>query len=193
MRQAVPPRPVDGMVMECIAGHRFAGTPAEHEQARGALAAAERPRKVGSPWFDICGKSARPVDGADGESVHRVCADAIALLDRLAALERAILSSAGDEAQRDAVAIATIVVERTAAINFTHWSQHLAAAFLAQSKALADLRAAVLKLYVEDIIHANDCGQYRPAASPCDCYVTDIEALVSLVRGPAATATNEEG
>jgi hypothetical protein len=37
-----PARPVDGRDMRCTAGHVFAATPDEHEQARGALAAAER-------------------------------------------------------------------------------------------------------------------------------------------------------
>lgn len=37
-----PARPHDGRDMRCTAGHVFAGTAAEHEQARGALAAAER-------------------------------------------------------------------------------------------------------------------------------------------------------
>ena len=36
-----PSRPVDGRDLVCTAGHVFAGTRAEHEQARGALAAAE--------------------------------------------------------------------------------------------------------------------------------------------------------
>jgi hypothetical protein len=37
-----PARPHDGWDLRCTAGHVFAGTHAEHEQARGALAAAER-------------------------------------------------------------------------------------------------------------------------------------------------------
>jgi hypothetical protein len=37
-----PSRPIGGPSLRCTAGHVFAGTAAEHEQARGALAAAER-------------------------------------------------------------------------------------------------------------------------------------------------------
>lgn len=37
-----PARPHDGRLLRCTSGHVFAGTPREHEQARGALAAAER-------------------------------------------------------------------------------------------------------------------------------------------------------
>lgn len=35
-------RPIGGQLMRCEAGHVSAGTPAEHEQARGALDAADR-------------------------------------------------------------------------------------------------------------------------------------------------------
>ena len=37
-----PSRPSTGRDLVCTAGHRFAGTPAEHEQARGALAVENR-------------------------------------------------------------------------------------------------------------------------------------------------------
>ena len=37
-----PARPIGGPSLQCDAGHVFAGTREEHEQARGALAAASR-------------------------------------------------------------------------------------------------------------------------------------------------------
>jgi hypothetical protein len=45
------------------------------------------------------------------------------------------------------------------------------------------LREAALKLDVEErLLHAEACGRHRPAAGPCDCYVADVEALLTLAR-----------
>ena len=128
-------------------------------------------------------------DGAEGESVHRVCADALALFDRLDALEKAILSSAGDEAQREAA------IDSTVAINFEPAHRplrKLASAYLAQSKALADLRDAALKLGGTRCMHTAECKSHGGPTVPCDCYVNDVDNLLVLAKWPGLPK-NEEG
>lgn len=130
----------------------------------------------------------------------------LAKADRLEALEKAILSSAGDEAQREA-AIAALTILNEPEF-WSKSSRNLASTYLAQGKALADLRSAVLK--AKDVLtflaHEEDCGHVDctdpekcqdgtegdervcdDVGVPCSCGVLAAENLMKLARGEAAT------
>lgn len=131
----------------------------------------------------------------------------LARSDRLEALEKAILSSAGDDAQRDGARTAVVILEWRMWVSGDAIA--LAAAYLAQGKALADLRAGVLELVglawshdatcehancedpdnCADGFHASDGCDAGPGDSsphkPCACYVADIDNLIKLAHGEA--------
>lgn len=171
----------------------------EHETKRAAWIAAEpNPRMVECVAMTDARRAALDLGPLP-------TAGELALLarsDRLEALEKAILSSAGDEVQRECARMAMEGIAYCAKTGRLQGVATFGGAHLAQSKALADLRFVALRLADVGWDHGDDCEHRNcPDAESCAdgsddedceapgvkcaCYVADIENLIKLARGEA--------